>query len=79
MKSPLFQNLSKALGWSLLCLWAVIITSYGLWALATSPEESLLLKLLVFGFFLGVVLLFFSVLIKRIREGRNDKYKGVYK
>ena len=60
-------------------VWAVAVTSYGLWELATAPDDPLTGKLLVFGFFLAVALLFCSVLTQRMRESRTDKYRGVYK
>ena len=79
MERNLVQDVSRGLGWIILSVWAVSLTSYGLWELATAPDEPLTGKLLVFGFFLGVALLFCSVLTQRTRESRTDKYKGVYK
>ncbi len=79
MQSKPVQNLSRGFGWAVLCVWVASLTFYGLWEVATAPDEPLTDKLLVFGFFLGVALLFLSVLIERIREGRTDKYKGVHK
>ncbi len=75
----LVQDVSRGLGWAVLSVWALVLTSYGFWELATAPGEPLFRKLVVFGFFLGVALLFLSVLSERIRESRTDKYKGVYK
>ena len=79
MEKSLVQDVSRGLGWIILSIWAVALTSYGLWELAAAPDEPLIGKLLVFGFFLGVALLFCSVLTQRMRESRTDKYKGVYK
>ena len=79
IEKNLVQDVSRGLGWMILSIWAVAVTSYGLWELAAAPDEPLTSKLLVFGFFLGVALLFCSVLTQRIRESRTDKYKGVYK
>ena len=79
MEQSLVQDVSRGLGWIILSIWAVALTSYGLWELAAAPDEPLTGKLLVFGFFLGVALLFCSVLTQRMRESRTDKYKGVYK
>ncbi len=79
MEKSLVQDVSRGLGWVILSIWAVALTSYGLWELAAAPDEPLTGKLLVFGFFLGVALLFCSVLTQRMRESRRDKYKGVYK
>ena len=79
MEKSLVQDVSRGLGWIILSIWAVSLTSYGLWELAAAPDEPLTGKLLVFGFFLGVALLFCSVLTQQMRESRTDKYKGVYK
>ena len=79
VEKSLVQDVSRGLGWIILSIWAVALTSYGLWELATAPDEPLTGKLMVFGFFLGVALLFCSVLTQRMRESRTDKYKGVYK
>ena len=79
MEKRWVQDVSRGLGWIILSIWAVALTSYGLWELAAAPDEPLTGKLLVFGFFLGVALLFCSVLTQRMRESRTDKYKGVYK
>ena len=79
MEKSLAENVSQGLGWVILPVWAVVLTSYGLWELATVPGEPLIGKLLVFGVFLGIALLFFSVLAQRTRESRTDKYNGVYK
>ena len=79
MEKSLVEDVSRGLGWVILSVWAVVLTAYGLWELATTPDEPLMGKLLVFGVFLGIALLFFSVLSQRMRESRTDKYKGVYK
>ncbi len=83
MEKKVLQDVSRGLGWMILSVWAVSVTSYGLWELATAPDEPLTDKLLVFGFFLAMALLFCSVLTQRMRESlfhfRTDKYKGVYK
>ncbi len=79
MEKSLVQDVSRGLGWMILSVWAVAVTSYGLWELATAPDDPLTGKLLVFGFFLAVALLFCSVLTQRMRESRTDKYRGVYK
>ena len=79
MEKSLVLDVSRGLGWIILSIWAVALTSYGLWELAAAPDEPLTGKLLVFVFFLGVALLFCSVLTQRMRESRTDKYKEVYK
>jgi hypothetical protein len=69
---------TRTLGWLFLVVWLAVCTGYGLWQLAVSPE-GLFEKLLVFGGLTGVVLLFVSVLLDRIRRAKTDRYKEVRK
>ena len=78
-KGLFLENTTRGLGWVVLVVWSIVVTAYGLWEVVTAPGEPLISKLLVFGAFLGIGLLFFSVLSQRVRESRTDKYKGVYK
>ncbi|MEM7481535.1 MAG: zf-HC2 domain-containing protein [Acidobacteriota bacterium] len=65
-------------GWTSLILWFLALTSFLTWQLATGPE-TLLEKLLVFGAVLGVILLFLSVLLDRLRHLPGDRYRRVHK
>lgn len=69
---------SRRLGFVLLVLWGAGMSGYALWEMARGTE-SWLEKSVVFGGLAGVVLLFFSVLLDRLRDRRTDRYEGVEK
>ena len=69
---------SRGLGWLLLIVWIVAVAGFAFWQVATGPE-SLLVKTLVFGGVSGVVLLFLSILVDRLRTLPGDRYRGVSK
>ena len=72
--SALFRNL----GWTVMLLWIGGLAAYGIWQLATHPEN-LMEGLLVFGVWFGVGLVFLSVLIDRIKSIKTDRYRRVQK
>jgi predicted anti-sigma-YlaC factor YlaD len=65
-------------GWFLAIVWALALSGYALWQVATGPE-GLAVKLLVFGGLTGVVLLGISILMDRLGEARSDRYREVKK
>lgn len=74
----LASRLSRGLGWLLLVIWLVGMTGLvvgHLW----SDEMPLGEKLLIFGGITGIVLLFVSVLLDRLRILRTDPYRRVDK
>lgn len=73
-----FSGLSRGLGWLILIVWGVVTTGFGLWQLATGPEN-LMEKLIVFGGLSGLALLFVSIIVDRIRAAQTDRYRGVKK
>ncbi|GAB4236260.1 MAG: hypothetical protein Kow00109_09750 [Acidobacteriota bacterium] len=79
MEATILERRTRRLGWLILLVWAVVTLAYGLFHVAVSPTEPLLAKILVFAFFLGMGLLFFSVLSERIRTRKTDRYRGVEK
>lgn len=79
MEQLIFQRISRGLGWVILVVWSAATLGYALFHLAVSPDEPLFEKILVFGIFLGMALLFLSVLSERVRDSRTDRYKGVQK
>lgn len=79
IEGRILEQATRSIGWVILVVWSTITVAYGIFQYAVSPEEALFEKILVFGFFLGFALLFFSILLQRIREGRADRYKGVLK
>lgn len=79
METTILESVSRGFGWLILVVWSITTVGYALFHYAMSPSEPLFQKILVFGIFLGIALLFFSVLCQRIRESRTDRYKGVLK
>jgi len=79
MEAHILEKIGQGLGWSILLVWLVVTAAYCLYQYGTSPNEPLFEKILVFSLFLGFGLLFLSVLSRRIREYRTDRYKGVLK
>ncbi len=69
---------SRRLGWLLLVAWALAVTAYGLWQFFTSPEF-LVEKLVAASAVSGFGLLFLSVFLDRLRDGRTDRYRRVEK
>jgi hypothetical protein len=72
------STLSFGVGWFLIALWILSTASFGLWQLATGPED-LLAKLLIFSGLFAVGLLFLSVVIDRLKTLRTDRYRKVQK
>ena len=79
MENQIFAKVTRGFGWSILIVWSVVTVVYAAFQYAIAPNEPFIEKILVFGFFLGVALLFLSVLYERLREAKTDRYKGVFK
>jgi len=72
------SRLSRGVGWLLVVAWLAIVAGFAAWQFATSPE-ALTLKTFVFAGVLGVVLLFLSVVIDRVKAMKTDRYRGIEK
>lgn len=70
--------LSRSAGWLMITLWAVALTSFGLYQ-AWIGAENLWVRLAVFGGLAGFALVFLSILVDRIRKAASDPYAGVEK
>ena len=68
----------RNVGWMVMILWVAGLAGFAVWQLIRSPE-GLAEKLLVFGFWLGLGLVFLSVLIDRLRTMKTDRYRRVEK
>lgn len=79
MESRILESTTRKLGWIILVVWLGATCAYGLYQLAVSPSEPVAAKILVFGLVAGFGLIFFSVLMERLRELRTDRYRGVQK
>lgn len=79
MQTHVIERIGRRLGWLMVVVWSAVTALYAFYQYAKAPNEPLFEKILVFGLFLGLALLFFSVLSERLRESRSDRYKGVEK
>ncbi len=79
MESRILERATRKLGWLILVAWLGATCAYALYQLAASPSEPWAVKILFFGILAGVGLVFFSVLLERLRELRTDRYRGVQK
>lgn len=72
-----FVKTSRNIGWLLLIGFALAVAGIGVFALFLDSGMKLGEKLLLGGGYLGLALLFFSVLRQRLIERKTDKYKDV--
>ncbi len=73
-----FGFLSRSFGWTLVVSWLIVVTAYALWHFFAETGDPLEI-FLVLGLPGGVALLFLSVLVERVRELKNDRYRGVHR
>jgi len=66
----------RKLGWWLVIPWMALVTAWGLWE-AWRGSAGVLERVLVFGGIGGLVLLFLSVLLDRLRNAATDRYREV--
>ncbi len=68
---------SRSIGWLLLIGFALAGAGFGIYEFVINSSMTLLEKFLVGGVYLGLALLFFSVVRQRLIERKTDKYKDV--
>ncbi len=73
-----FSWLSRSLGWTLISLWLTIVTAYAPWKFFAHSADPFRIFLFL-GLPGGLVLLFLSVLVERLRELKADRYRGVHR
>ena len=73
-----FSRVMRNSGWLILVGWIVGLSAYGIWHLVTDTEN-LVENLIAFSMFLGFGLVFFSVLVDRIKTWKTDRYRRVEK
>ena len=66
------------LGWPLVTAWAVLFAGYALWE-GWHGTENLVERLLLLGGVTGFGLLFFRVLLDRLKAAKTDRYREVRK
>ena len=69
---------SRSLGWTVLVAWLLVVTVLALWRFL-SQNDNPLEVFLVLGLPGGLLLLFFSVLLDRLRALKTDRYRGVHR
>jgi hypothetical protein len=72
------SGLAFGLGWTFVLVWGAAVGAFALWSFVIS-EEDLGTKLMTFAPVAGIVLLFLSVLIDRLKAMKTDRYRGVQK
>lgn len=72
------SRLLRGGGWLLIVVWLAAVGGFALWQLATAPGDAWV-KILVFSGLSGVVMLFLSILIDRLRTLPGDRYRRVQK
>ena len=73
---PLFRA-SASLGWSLVIAGAAFSFALAIWGISTNEALSLWQRVLILGSLLGFLLLFVSVLWRRVRSYPLDPYRHV--
>ncbi|MEM7362629.1 MAG: zf-HC2 domain-containing protein [Pseudomonadota bacterium] len=76
MNDPV-TKVTEGIGWLLFVGALLILSGMGIYAFVIESDMGLLEKLLVSAIYLGLGILFFSVLRQRLIERKTDKYKDV--
>ena len=67
---------SFSLGWVVIIAWVLVVSGLAVWRFLAAAENPLDV-FLVLGFPGGILLLFVSVLIDRLKALKTDRYRGV--
>jgi len=71
-----FDRLGRGIGWILIIVSGVILALFGLYCLWTS-DEPLVEKGCISGLLLGLGILLWTVVRRRLREAKTDPYKEI--
>jgi len=71
-------RLSRSMGWVLMVAWVSAVCGLALWRFLAGTGDPLEI-FLVLGLPGGLLLLFLSVLLDRLRELKTDRYRGVHR
>ncbi len=72
------SHFSRKLGWVVLGAWLLAVTGLALWRFFTQAGDPLEI-FLALGLPGGILLLFLSVLMDRLRDLKTDPYRGVHR
>jgi hypothetical protein len=71
------RKISRGVGTILLIASYVALAGYALYTIVADPETPVLVSILIGSGVLGFVLLLSNAIMDRVRERKNDKYRGV--
>lgn len=74
--SPWYRS-SRVLGWALLVIGTLASLAWTVWAVATNESLDVSTRVLILGSLLGFLLLFLTVLVRRLRTYELDPYLHV--
>ena len=72
-------RLSRGFGWILFIVGSVILAIYAIYQFAIDRTTNSFVKIVIAAIVIGLVMIFISVLIERLREMKTDRYTGVQK
>ncbi len=72
------SRFSRRMGWVVLLAWLLVVTGLALWRLVTQAGDPLEI-FLALGLPGGILLLFVSVLMDRLKALKTDRYRGVHR
>jgi predicted anti-sigma-YlaC factor YlaD len=73
------SRLSRGGGWTLLIIGSIILLLYAIYRFTVDPGVHSFVKVTIAAIMIGIVLLFISVLIERIKDLKTDRYQGIKK
>lgn len=73
------SRLSRGGGWIFLIIGSIILALYAIYRFTIDPSIHSFIKVTIAAIVIGIVLLFISVLIERIRDLKTDRYRGIEK
>ncbi|MEW5807620.1 MAG: zf-HC2 domain-containing protein [Acidobacteriota bacterium] len=72
-------GISRGTGWTLFLIGTVILIAYAIYQFVIDRSIDAFIKTTVAAVVIGIVMLFVSVLIERLRDLKTDRYRGVEK
>jgi len=77
--STVSAKLSRGVGWIFFIIGSIILAIYAIYQFAVDRTIDSFVKIVIAAIVIGLVMLFLSVLIERMRERKTDRYTGVQK
>ncbi len=73
------SRLSRGGGWIFLVAGSIILVLYAIYRFAVDPGIQSIIKITIAAIAIGIIFLFISVLIDRIKSLKTDRYRGIKK